>query len=119
LVIKENGKFSALNGAPEVEEDLRAVCVQKYYPDIFFRYLSCRSRNINSSWWDDCLEGSDIDRVKVCARGEEGTLLLEANSKINSEIKVMFGPTYLLDNKVIFSSKGVPAKEDLEKIIKK
>jgi hypothetical protein len=119
LVIKENGKFSALNGAPEVEEDLRAVCVQKYYPDIFFRYLSCRSRNINSSWWDDCLEGSDIDRVKVCARGEEGALLLEANSKINSEIKVMFGPTYLLDNKVIFSSKGVPAKEDLEKIIKK
>jgi hypothetical protein len=65
------------------------------------------------------LEGSDIDRVKVCARGEEGALLLEANSKINSEIKVMFGPTYLLDNKVIFSSKGVPAKEDLEKIIKK
>lgn len=119
LVVKQGDKFSALNGTPEIEENLRAVCVQKYYPDIFLRYLSCRSKDISSSWWDDCLEGSDIDKIKVCARGDEGSFLLGENSRLNSEIKVVFGPTYLLDNKVIFSSEGVPAKDDLKKIIRK
>jgi 5'-nucleotidase len=119
LAIKQGNKFDAPNGAPEVEEDLRAVCVQKYYPDVFLRYISCRSKNISSSWWDDCLEGSEIDKIKVCARGNEGVFLLEENSRLNSEIKIMFGPTYLLDNKEIFSSDGVPAKEDLKKIIKR
>jgi hypothetical protein len=119
LVIKQGDKFNAPNGAPEVEEDLRAVCVQKHYPGIFQRYLSCRSANITSSWWDDCLVGADANKVKACARGAEGALLLEENSRLNSEIKIMFGPTYLLDNREIFSSNGAPAKKDLKKTIRK
>ncbi len=119
LAIKQGDKFGTPNGAPELEEDLRALCVQKHYPDIFLSYISCRSKNITSSWWDDCLEGADINKIKTCARGDEGALLLKENSKLNDEIKVIFGPTYLLDNKMIFSSNGVPAKEDLKKIIRK
>ncbi len=119
LAIKQGDKFEAPNGVPEVEEDLRALCVQKYYPGLFLRYISCRAKNINSAWWDDCLEEADMGKIKVCARGKEGALLLEENSRLNSEIKAMFGPTYLLDNRYIFSSSGVPAKESLKKIIKK
>ena len=119
LVVKQGDKFNALNGTAEVEEDLRAVCVQKYNPDVFLRYISCRAKNISSSWWDDCLEGADINKIKVCARGNEGALLLGDNSSLNSEIKITFGPTYLLDNKLIFRSEVVPSKKDLKKIIRK
>jgi hypothetical protein len=119
LAVKQGDKFDAPNGISEVEEDLRAVCVQKYYPDTFNYYLSCRSKNINSSWWDDCLKGVDTKKIRTCARGGEGALLLEENTRLNSEIKVMFGPTYLLGNKEIFSSNGAPDKEELRKIIKR
>ena len=118
LAVKYGNKFDAPNGASEVEEDLRAVCVQKYYPEAFLPYLSCRSKNIASSWWDDCLQGADLDKIKFCARGTEGTRLLEENTKLNNEIKVMFGPTYLVNNKEIFTTEGVPSKEDLKKVIK-
>jgi hypothetical protein len=31
----------------------------------------------------------------------------------------MFGPTYLLDNQEVFATKGVSAKDELRKIIKR
>jgi hypothetical protein len=119
LAVKNNNGFDAPNKQVEVEDDLRSVCVKKYYPDSFFNYISCRAGNIGSSWWEDCAQGLDVNKIKTCAQGEEGATLLSDNFRINSELKIMFGPTYLLDNQEIFSSKGVPSKEDLKKIIGK
>ncbi len=117
-VEKENG-FDANNGQLEIEEYLRACCVQKYYPQKFWDYLICRARNINSSWWEDCLPEDDAFKIKTCAKGPEGALLLKENIALNKEVQVSFGLSYLLDNYQIFSSRGVPDKEDLRKIIKK
>jgi protein-disulfide isomerase len=61
----------------------------------------------------------DTQKIKACARGQEGSSLLRENIRLNKELEVMFGPTYLLDNQEIFSSKGAPKKEELEKIIKR
>jgi len=117
----DNGEgFSAKNGAPEVQEYLRGVCVQQYYPRKFWDYLICRAKDINSSYWEDCLgAGADALKIKSCARGPEGAKLLKENINLNKEIQVLFGPVYLLDNHEIFSSQGVPSKEDLKRIIKK
>jgi len=112
---KEN-EFNAVNGNLEVEEYLRAVCVQKYYPDSFFGYIRCRSRHKNSSWWEDCLDsGLDTDKVKTCAK-DEGKSLLRENIRLNKELSIMFGPTYLMDNQEIFSSRQPPKKEEFKKI---
>ncbi|MFA5275834.1 MAG: hypothetical protein WC417_02950 [Candidatus Omnitrophota bacterium] len=120
LVTYSGGVFEALKGNMEVEEDLRAVCVQKHYKEKFWDYLSCRVNNINSSWWDDCLEkGADINKIKTCARGMEGKKLLEENSKINKELGVMTGTAYLVDNVEIFASEGAPSKELLKKLLKR
>ncbi|MGA2774520.1 MAG: hypothetical protein ABSE81_00425 [Candidatus Omnitrophota bacterium] len=120
LVTYADGAFDALKGSMEVEEDLRAVCVQKYYPEKFWDYLVCRANNINSSWWDDCLgKRADINKIKTCARGPEGKKLLEENSKINKELRVMTGTAYLVDNVEIFASEGAPSKELLKKILKR
>ncbi|MDD5477230.1 MAG: hypothetical protein PHG87_03355 [Candidatus Omnitrophica bacterium] len=120
LAVENGESFAAKNGAPEVEEYLRGVCVQKYYPQKFWDYLICRSKNISSSYWEDCLgDGTGPLKVKSCARGPEGAKLLKQNIGLNKEIQVFSGPLYLLDNHEIFSSRGVPAKEDLKRIIKK
>ncbi|MFH0918577.1 MAG: hypothetical protein V1830_05530 [Candidatus Omnitrophota bacterium] len=116
---KEEG-FDAKNGVGEVEEYLRAGCVQKYYPENFWDYLICRAKNISSSYWEDCLGGgADALKIKSCARGPEGIKLLRENTSLNKELQISSGPSYLLDNREIFSSRQVPGKEELNKIIKK
>jgi len=116
---QQNGIFDAAKGSMEVEEYLRGVCIQKYYPQIFWDYITCRSKNINSSWWEDCLSKFDSLKIKDCARGQEGAGLLRDNISLNKEIKVLFGPTYLLDNQLVFGTQGVPTKEEFKKIIKR
>lgn len=119
LAVQAQGKFDTPNGNLEAEEDLRAVCVQEYYPKRFWDYISCRSKNINSSWWEDCLGNFKAVKIKSCARSQEGAGLLNKNTGLNKELQIMSGPTYLLDNQEAFSSKGAPAKEELRKIIKR
>lgn len=131
LAINKDKGFEAANGNSEVEEYLRGVCVQKYYPQAFFDYISCRAKNINSSWWEDCLPPArldaagvdavkmDVNKIKVCARGAEGAGLLSENVRLNKEIQIMVGPVYFMDNHQIFGIQGVPKKEELKKILSK
>ncbi len=119
LVTETDKGLDAKNGRQEVEEGLRASCVKEYYPQIFWDYISCRSQNVNSSWWEDCLGNYNSEKIKVCARSEEGKRLLRQNIALGKELEVMFGPTYLLDNQEIFSTKGTPSEEQLKKILKR
>jgi len=118
LAIEQSGAFDATKGNLEVEEYLRAVCVNKYSADNFWDYIICRAKNINSSWWPDCISGSVAGKIKTCAQGEEGKRLLEENIALNKELGVMLGPTYLIDNQEIFSSRGAPTTEALKKIMR-
>ncbi|MBM3255258.1 MAG: hypothetical protein FJZ08_03060 [Candidatus Omnitrophica bacterium] len=124
LAVRQNeadfgSAFAAARGNIEAEEYLRAVCVQKYYPDKFYDYITCRAKNTNTSWWQDCLVNCKDSVVSDCARSEEGKSLLTDNISLNRELEIMFGPTYLLDNQEIFSTDGVPTKEDFNKLFKK
>ncbi|MBM3245587.1 MAG: hypothetical protein FJZ15_07355 [Candidatus Omnitrophica bacterium] len=119
LAIEQDGKFDSKGGKQETEEYLRSVCVKKYYPNIFWDYLICRTKEINSSWWDSCLGDYDPAKIKTCATSAEGAELLKENIKLNKELKVIFGPVYLVDNQQVFSTSGAPTKGDFKKIFKK
>lgn len=119
LAVEKEGSFDAKSGSVEAEEYLRSVCIRKYYPQKFWDYLICRAKDIKSSWWDKCLGQASSIKIKTCATGQEGVKLLKENTALNKELKIMFGPTYLLENREIFSSRGVPGKEELKKLIKK
>ena len=119
LAVENKDNFDAAKGNLEVEEYLRCACVEKYYPKIFFDYLICRANNINSFWWEDCLGQSDTNKIKICARSDEGKALLRENIGLNKELKVMLGPVYLLDNQDIFGIQGVPKKEAFKKLIER
>ncbi|MFA6357570.1 MAG: hypothetical protein WCY09_02750 [Candidatus Omnitrophota bacterium] len=119
LIVEDAQGFTAKHGALEVEECLRGACVQKYYPKVFWNYLTCRSKKIDSSYWDDCLNAAQLPEIRTCARGPEGIKLLKENISLSKELQIMFGPTYLLNNQEIFSLRDVPKKEELKKIIKR
>lgn len=116
LVTKTENGFDAAAGKTEVEETRRAACVQKYHPEHFWDYIICRAGNTDSSWWEDCAVNLNSDKIKHCAKTEEGALALEGNIGLTKELGIMFGPVYLLNNQEIFSSSSVPKKEELEKI---
>lgn len=118
-VEKKEGGLEASKGNQEVEEYLRSACVERYYPQRFWGYITCRAKHNDSSWWEDCLEGEDSARIKACAKSAEGEGLLKENIRLNAELEVMFGPTYLIQNQEVFSSRGVPSKEELKKILKR
>lgn len=111
--------FAAKHGSMEVEECLRAVCVKKYYPDKFYDYITCRSRNSDTSWWEDCLKDDEASKVRSCSRSNEAPALLSENISLNAELQVMFGPAYLVDNQEIFSTEGIPSKEDFKKLFRR
>lgn len=121
LAIEGDSGFDSLNGGGfAIEEYLRAVCVEKYYPEHFWDYISCRAKKNNSSWWEDCLGSYDTTRIKNCAKCEEGNALLRENTGLNKELQIKLGPTYLIDNYEIFSSQGgVPLKETFKKVLKR
>jgi hypothetical protein len=111
LVTEVGGRFEALKQDAEVEESLRGVCVKKYYPEEFMDYLICRARNIDSSWWEDCLsKKADIAKIKTCAQSEEGRNLLKENIALGKELDIMFGPSCLADNQEI-SACSAPAEK--------
>jgi len=110
-IISKNGRY-------EVEEFLRGACINKYYPDRLWYYLSCRLSDIESTWWDDCAVkfGMDSGKIKGCAQAEEGKMLLKDLIKLTQELEVVFGPTFLINNQEVFSSQGAPSEEELEKL---
>jgi hypothetical protein len=120
LAVENIDTFDAARGKPEIEEYLRGVCVQKYYPQAFWGYIKCRAQNQDSTWWENCLSANlELEKIRACARGNEGKGLLKENISLNKALQVMYGPTYLVDNQDIFGTQGPPNKEELRKVIKK
>ncbi len=119
LALEKNGEIEAAKGKPEVEEDMRSLCVYKYYPENFYDYIACRAENIQSTWWEDCLGKQEQDREKImaCAKGQEGKALLLENTGLTRELQIMFGPAYLMDNQEVFGTSGVPSREELKKTL--
>lgn len=119
LAADNAGTLETRGGTAETQEYLKAVCVRKYAPAAFWDYITCRSRDINSSWWEDCLpSGTDAAKIKACAKCGEGAALLRENVKLNKELGVMAGPTFLVNNTEIFGVRGTFPEEDLRKLLR-
>ncbi|MGE5308881.1 MAG: hypothetical protein ACM3OC_07345 [Deltaproteobacteria bacterium] len=112
----EGDTIGAPHGRKDVEEDLRAVCVRKIYPGMFYNYISCRAGDPESSWWNTCLQGVDPAPVTECALSMEGRKLLDENIALGRELDIQNGPTYLYENREIFGSSSSPSKEELRRV---
>lgn len=104
---ENSGRFSALHGQPEVDENIRELCAIKHYPDDYkyMDYVWCRNKDITSTDWKPCVEeaGMDWETMKECAEGDEGSKLLQDNLKIAQELGIGASPTWMANNKYQFS----------------
>ncbi len=110
-----DGKFNALHGQPEVDENIRQLCAIKHYPKNFkyMDYIWCRNPDIRSAEWQKCaVNGIDAKVIEKCSTGDEGKKLHSENIKIANSLEIGASPTWLANNKNKFS--GI-APEDIKK----
>jgi predicted DsbA family dithiol-disulfide isomerase len=93
--------FTSLHGQPEVDENLRQVCIIKKTPEKFFDYVSCINEDYQraGSIWRDCAAkaGLDSNAINSCATGDEGKQLLRENIKRSNELDIGSSPTYYIN----------------------
>jgi len=104
---KAPGEFSALHGQPEVEENIRQLCVMKYYPKDYkyMEYIWCRNENIRDPNWQECVKkaGMDVAKIEKCATGDEGKKLHSEDIKVAKALGFGASPTWLANNRFKFS----------------
>jgi glutaredoxin len=101
----------SLHGSNEAKEDLRQVCIQKYYPDKFWTYLiglnsNCYSLYRDAQALDTCWKaqaqaaGIDTAKIEACAYGSEGLDLLRADEQAADQYGVTASPTLIINGKI-------------------
>jgi hypothetical protein len=98
----------SLHGLPEAKEDLRQLCIAKYYPQALWPYLvdvnaQCYPVNKNATQLEFCQKnvtatrGIDNQKIETCASGSEGLALLGADEAITQNLKISGSPTILIN----------------------
>ncbi|MBU0472148.1 MAG: hypothetical protein KKF65_05965 [Nanoarchaeota archaeon] len=93
--------FQSLHGQPEVDENMRQVCIQELYPDLFQEYLLCFAPGYTSaeSQYAKCISeiSLDSDSIFSCVR-DKGVELLKASEAKSKEVGASASPTMYLNN---------------------
>lgn len=113
------GKFSALHGQPEVDENIRELCAIKHYNKNYkyMDYILCRNKNIRSNEWKSCaVNGIKASVIEKCSTGAEGKKLLSEDIKIANGLGIGASPTWLANNKFKFS--GIAAEAIKQNVCK-
>jgi predicted DsbA family dithiol-disulfide isomerase len=107
-----SGAITSMHGQGEVDEDIRELCAIKYYKkdNKFLDYILCRNKNIRDANWKECTGGNGIDtkKIETCSTGDEGKKMLREDLEIARSLDIGGSPTWLANNKTIFS--GVDAE---------
>lgn len=103
--------FNALHGQPEVDENIRQLCVAKLYPAAhkYMDYITCRNENIRSEDWKSCTGKNGIvaQKIEACVKSE-GAKLHEEDIKIGNSLGIGASPSWVANGKFKFS--GIDAE---------
>lgn len=108
----------SLHGPAEAGEDLRQICISKYYPDRFWSYLDTFNTLCYPSWQNATALSScrtntttalsmNTTTIDGCATGAEGIALLEADEAEADRNQVRASPTVII-NGVLYSGYRTP-----------
>lgn len=100
--------IKSLHGLVEAKEDLRQICIAKYYPEKVWLYLmasntQCYPVYRNATQLESCQEnvtatlGIDNQKIETCASGSEGLALLSADEAITKNLKITGSPTLMMN----------------------
>ncbi len=91
-------KFQSHHGQPEIDEDIRQLCIKKYEPDKLLDYLLLRNKDLKSADWGTPAKqaGIDVEMIKKCSHNKEGKTLLKEDIKKAEELNIAASPTFLM-----------------------
>jgi hypothetical protein len=109
---------NSLHGPAEAKEDLRQICINKYYPEQFWSYIKTFNEQCYPSWrnatvLDSCQKNTtaalSIDSAKIdtCAQGAEGLALLIADEAAAAHDHATASPMLFI-NGVLYSGARTP-----------
>jgi hypothetical protein len=110
---------SSLHGPVEAQEDLRQVCIMKYYDQkTYWKYMmlidaNCSGKYSDATVYDTCWKdsaktaGIDASKIDTCSKGSEGVNLLKADADLSAANGVSGSPTLII-NGVVYSGGRSP-----------
>ena len=108
----------SLHGPVEAQEDLRQVCIMKYYDQkTYWNYMmaidaTCSGQRSDSTAYDACWKSAaqnasiDVTKIDTCSKGE-GVTLLKADADLSSANGVSGSPTLII-NGVTYNGARTP-----------
>lgn len=112
------GSVNSLHGPAEANEDLRQICINKYYPEKYWAYLntfneacypSWRNATVLASCRKNTTEALFIDNAKIdtCAESAEGLALLRADEAASAKDGASASPMLFI-NGIQYSGSRTP-----------
>ncbi len=101
----------SLHGLAEAKEDLRQLCVAKYYPQQLWSYIAGIDAQCYPSWQNATLLAAcqqnvtatlsmDNQKIETCAGGSEGLDLLKADETATKNNGVSGSPTLIINGQL-------------------
>lgn len=115
-------KLRSLNGPEELKENLRQLCIQKYFPKKLIPYILCQNKNVKTmkETWQQCAgtNAIKVDTIRRCINSAGGQRMLSASFKRSQNKNLQKSPVLYLGNKKISSKiNRMPFKEELCKTL--
>jgi hypothetical protein len=90
--------IDSLHGDDEIDENIKQLIIQKYYPDKFFDYLLARQ----GSTFEKAAKKSSLDEKSVSDKQAEGRKLLEDDAERAKTLGIASSPTFLFEGRYIY-----------------
>ncbi len=101
----------SLHGINEAMEDLRQLCIMKYYPDKYWSYLmdvdqNCYPNSRDATALDACWKAAaqnqsiDASKIDTCSKGQEGLDLMKLDEAAANKYGVSGSPTLVINGAV-------------------
>ena len=109
----------SLHGPVEAQEDLRQVCIMKYYDQkTYWNYVmsidaTCSGQRTNTTAYDACWKSAaknasiDVTKIDTCSKGSDGMTLIKADADLSSSQGVSGSPTLII-NGVTYNGDRTP-----------
>lgn len=125
FIVNVNGdtpeSVQSLHGLNEAMEDLRQICIMKYYDaETYWNYLmeinkNCYSIYRNTAELDKCWKAAagkfkiDVDKIDTCSKSSEAINLLKTDEQLTERYGVRGSPTLIINGQTYEGSRTADA----------
>jgi hypothetical protein len=95
----DSDQFTSHNGQREIDEDIRQILMQHYYPNKLRNYLLLRNASITTTDWKECarIAGIDPGEIEMKIATGEGAALLKKDIHLVKSRGITRSPTLLIN----------------------